>query len=135
MTGAELTDRLIEDISKTALTRTQVADPFTQVKIVGLTGQSNLKDFWSALNAWDADAHLDILSQFINSNKRLVDYNKGDKVDIAIFQRDISKNRQAIGEVFQQIIDNDQLVDMFSKTPISKFLIEQLDWIHQAANH
>ena len=134
MTGTELTDRLIDDINRTAQTRTQVPDPFTQVKMIGITGQSELKDFRLALNVWDADAHLDILSQFINSNERLVDHNHGDQVDIAIFQRDVSKNRQAIGEVFQQIIDNDQLVDMFSKTPISEYLLEQLDWIHRAAH-
>lgn len=134
MTGLEYTDRLIEDINKSARTRATVPDPFTQVKMVGLTGQTNLKDFWSALNVWDADAHLDILSQFININERLVDHNKGDKVDISIFQRDILKNRVAIGNVFQQILDNKQLIDITTGRPISEFLIEQLEYINQATN-
>ncbi len=133
MTGIELTTRLIEDIQETANKRTQVSDPFSQIKAVGLTGESNLKDFITALNVWDADAHLDILSQFININGRLVDHNKGDTVIISIFQRDISENREAIGKVFQQIIDNKKLVDIDSQEPLSKFLIEQLEWIHQAA--
>ncbi|MBA7555241.1 hypothetical protein ES705_47897 [subsurface metagenome] len=134
MTGLEYTDRLIEDINTTAATRTQVPDPFTQVRMVGLTGQTNLKNFWAALNVWDADAHLDILSQFLNINERLVDHNKGDRIDIRIFQRDVTAQREKVSEVFKQILDNNQLVDLVTRRPFSEFLIEQLDWIHQAAN-
>lgn len=132
MNGIEYTDRLIEDINKTALTRTQVKDPFTQVREVGLSGQADLKGFWSALNVWDADAHLDIVSQFINVRDRLIDHNKGDQVDINVWQRDITLNRDKIGEIFQQTLENDQLIDLNSRKPISDFLIEQLEYIHQA---
>ena len=134
MTGIEYTDRLIEDINKTAASRTQVPDPFAQVKMVGLTGQANIENFRSALNVWDADAHLDIVSQFINIADRLVDHDKGVQVDIGVWQRDVTANRNSIGDVFQQTLDNDQLVDITTGRQISEFLIEQLDWIHQAAN-
>lgn len=132
MTGLEYIDRLIEDINKTAATRTRIPDPFTQVKMVGLTGQADIKDFWSALNVWNADAHLDILTQFINVKDRLIDHNKGDKVDISTFQRDVANNRDAIAKVFQQFLDNRNLVDIVSGRPMAEFLVEQLDYIHQS---
>lgn len=133
MTGLEYTDRLINDIAKTEQSRARVPDPFAQIKQVGLTGRANLEDFWSALGVWDTDAHLDILTQFTNINDRLIDHNKGDKVAISIFKRDVTKNREAIGKVFQEIIDNDKLIDITSKEPISKYLVQQLDYIHQSA--
>ena len=133
MTGLEYTDRLIEDIKKSAEIRAKVADPFTQIKQIGLGGKADFKDFLGALNVGNTEAHLDILSQFTNINDRLIDHTKGSKVDIAIFKRDVTKNREAIGKVFQQLFDNDNLIDLQTKSPISKFLKEQLEYIHQTS--
>ena len=134
MTGQELTDRLIDDLNTTIKIRSKVTDPFTQIRQLGLTGKYDIKDFWSALNVQDFDAHLDILSQFINTNERLVDHDKGKKVDIGSFHRDVNANRKKIGEMFQQVIDNKGLVDLISGKPISEFLVQQLDWIHSSTN-
>lgn len=131
MTGLEYTDRLVENINSTSRTRIQVMDPFEQIKVIGLSGTTNLKDFNKSLGVWDVDSHLDILSQFINSSKTLVNHKKGDKIDISVWQTDVSKNKERIGEIFQQIIDNNDLIDLNSRKPISEFLIEQLEWINK----
>lgn len=132
MTGLEYTNRLIEDISTTIEGRNKVADPFSQVKQLGLSGQHSLEDFVAALNVWEADAHLDIVSQFINFNERIVNHDKGDKVNIEVFQHDITENRDSIGHLFQQLLDNKELVDLQTKTPIGDLLVEQLDYIHES---
>lgn len=134
MSGEEYINRLIEDVAKSKETRQQVDDPLTQIKMIKYTGKADIPNFWSALNVMEADAHLDILVQFINGAGRLVNHDKGDRVDIDVWERDLNENREQIGQVFQQIIDNDQLIDGMSGRPISEFLIEQLDYIHQSAN-
>ena len=134
MSGEEYINRLIEDVAKSKETRQQVDDPLTQIKMIKYTGKADIPNFWSALNVMEADAHLDILVQFINGNGRLVNHEKGDRVDIDVWEKDLNENREPIGHIFQQIIDNDQLIDAMSGRPISEFLIEQLDYIHQSAN-
>ena len=134
MNGIELTDRLIQDISKSLILRRQVKDPIAQIESIGLSGQINLKDFMTALNIGTFDSHLDILSQFLNIKNRLVDHDKGEKVDISIFQRDISKAIEQVGDLFQQILDNERLRDFETNILLSELLISELDWIHINAN-
>jgi hypothetical protein len=132
-TGKELANRLLEDINKSVAIRQKVQDPFTQVRNIGISGQADLSGFMSSLNVLSFDGHLDILSQFINFHKRLVNHDKGTKVDIAVWQKDVQNNLDEIAHTFQEIISSDT-EDVFTETKFSEFLIEQLGYLHDDAN-
>lgn len=134
MTGVEYTNRLIKNINSTANNRNGLLNPFEQIKMIGLSGKDILKDFNKALEVWSVDSHLDIFSQFINSNETLVNHKKGNKIEISIWQKDITKNREKIGKVIQEILNNKGLVDLHSGKAISEYMIEQLNWINQRAS-
>lgn len=134
MNGIEYTERLINDINASIEIRRKVADPFVQIKQLSLTGEHSLENFVAALNVTETDAHLDNLSQFINLNDKLVEHDKGNKVDIEVFQRDIGNNKDKIGQVFQQLLDNKQLIELPTKTPLGTLLVEQLNYVHESVN-
>lgn len=135
MTGIKYADRLIEDINRSADTRRRVSDSQTQIEVLAQTGQANPSNFWSALNVSATDEHLGIISSFINTKACLVDHNQGQQVNIEVWQRDLTANRESVGEVFQQILDGNQIIDIMSGRSIKELLLEQLDYIHQAASY
>lgn len=132
MTGNQYTKRLIDNINQTTENRKHLVNPFTEIRKIGLNNNGSISTLWNILNTWDTDAHLDVLSQFLNIGERLVDHNKGDKVDIAIWQRDTMENQEKISKLIQNYLDNEQLIDVDSKKPIKEFLIEQLDLINDS---
>jgi hypothetical protein len=133
MTGKELTDRLIDDIRKTVIKNAQTVDPYAEIKKIGLTGKANLKGILNTFDVSEAEAHLYFISDIINKHTQLFNHNEDDKLDINAFLNDILSSREEIELIFQQLIDNKELIDWNTKEPISKTLIEQLEWIHQAA--
>jgi len=75
------------------------------------------------------------LSQFINWNEKIVDHNKDETVEILIFQRDIMANKEKIIDVFQKLLDDKNLIEADEDIPISEFLTQQLDMLHEAAGY
>ena len=133
MTGKEYTDRLIDDLENTIKTRMRVADPFTQIRNLGITGEASMQDFMAALDVGEADAHLNNLPQFINTYDKIVKDNPNKKMDIYTFKDDIINNRKSVEETFQKIIDDENLVNPYGNKLMSEYLIDILDYVHSAS--
>lgn len=133
MTGKELAERLLTNIKKSATNRQTLQDPIEQIKNIGASGKVDLQNIMSSLNVASFDEHLGILTQFINIHERLVNQDKGTKIDIIIYQKDVENNLQAIGEVFQYILDGN-IANMSDKTQFSKHLLNQLKYINEDSN-
>jgi hypothetical protein len=133
MTGKELTERLIADIRKSATNRKTLQDPMQLIENIGNNGKVDLEKIMSSFNVTSFDERLGILTQFINTNERLVNQDKGSKIDIDIYQRDVENNLEAISEIFQYILDGN-IANKSDSIPISKLLIDQLQYLNESAS-
>jgi hypothetical protein len=133
MTGLDYTSRLIADISKSIEKSQNHSDLIPEFDKMRLSGSDNIADVFLSSLTRDVKSYLDVISQFINGNDRLVDHDKGDPVDLYVWERDISVNSEKISSEFQQVLDNDKLIDLMTGKPISVYLIQFLDSIHEAS--
>lgn len=134
MTGLDYTNRLIADISKSIEKAQNLSDPITEFNKMRLSGSNNIADVFLSSLTQDVKTYLDVISQFINGKVRLVAHDKGDPVDLYVWEKDLSENSEKISSEFQQILDNDKLIDLMTGKPISVYLIQYLDSIHEASN-
>lgn len=135
LSAVELTDRLIEDINKSALIRVNTSDPFTELRKIKNKEEFGFMNVLTAINVHDFDNHLSNLAQFINWNETIVAYNKGENIEISIFQRDIKANKEKIIDVFQKLLDDKNHIEAYEDISISEFLTQQLDMLHDAAGY
>ena len=132
MDGIELTKRLIEDIEHSLEIRNSVPDVHTQIKQIGDTA-NDLGDFVGALNVIAFDGHLRIVTELINGNDVIIQFNK-DNIPNVLEQ--VIENKDEIEVRLQNMLGNDDIVtiDSFNNIePIENILLEKLDDLHESS--
>ncbi len=126
MKAIEYTERLIEDVYRSAKIRETIPSPHMQAQMTSITGESNLEHLCSAINVWILDHHLSMLSQDINAKKKLINHKKGDTVNIETWLKDLNSNKEQIKKALMDILSQ-------SKDPAKSYLIKELNYIHEAS--